>query len=56
MGCYDQAAMDRMLKIMQACNETSYQMAHRKVKDRYASTKFYMNNFKHFKHKKGKKK
>lgn len=53
MGYYDQSPMNRMLKIMQECNETSYQMAHRKIKDRYASTKFYMNNFKH---KKGKKK
>lgn len=27
-------------------NETMYQIGHRKVKDRYASSKFYMNNFK----------
>ena len=52
MGYYDQSAMDRINKFIQVCNETSYQMTHRKVKDRYASTKFYMNNFKH---KKGKK-
>lgn len=52
MGYYDQSPMDKMLKIMQACNEMSYQMAHRKVKDRYTSNKFYMNNFKHKKRKK----
>lgn len=53
MGYYDQTAMDRMNRIMQECNEIMYQQKHRKVKDRYASSKFYMNNFKH---KKGKKK
>lgn len=33
-------------------NELSYQQKHRKVKDRYASEKFYMNNFKKRKMKK----
>lgn len=53
MGCYDKAAMVEMFKHIYEHREYMYQMNHRKVKDRYASSKFYMNNFKH---KKGKKK
>lgn len=53
MGYYDQTAMEEMFKQIYEHQEHIYQMKHRKVKDRYASTKFYMNNFKH---KKGKKK
>lgn len=33
-------------------NEKAYQFNHRKRKDRYASSKFYMNNFKRRKQRK----
>lgn len=39
-------AFKEIEKLILDLNERSYQMKHRKVKDRYASPKFYMNNFK----------
>lgn len=33
-------------KMVAQMNEQHYQQAHKKVKDRYSSPKFYMNNFK----------
>lgn len=46
--CY----MHEIEKMQAEISEKLYQIDHRKVKDRYASSKFYMNNFKKGKTKK----
>ena len=45
-------AFKELEKLASDLNEQAYQMKHRKVKDRYASPKFYMNNFKRKKRRK----
>lgn len=47
-------SMESFMKNFYESTEEAYQKKHRKVKDRYASSKFYMNNFKRNK-RKGKK-
>lgn len=47
-------SMESFMKSFYKMQEIIYQQDHRKVKDRYASSKFYMNNFKR-KKRKGKK-
>lgn len=39
-------SMEPIMKSVYKSQEIMYQQKHRKVKDRYASSKFYMNNFK----------
>lgn len=39
-------AMSELIKMSCGIAEIDYQMKHRKVKDRWSSSKFYANNFK----------
>ena len=46
---YDYTLLNKdfnVAKMVARINEEQYQQAHKKVKDRYSSPKFYMNNFK----------